>query len=557
MQPPRIVIASPGNVAEERKTVIPPVFIVAFSGHRPQEGVNGRRPVDLAACQPLVREALVRFKEQAAKIEGSIQLITSCAEGADLAACRAAEELGVPVHLILPLPESLFAQDFAECPDAWAEARSFIQRGRARQNGWSLRIAKSTHERSDDDPLNGPSCYADTNHEILYHADALITVCLDITSPPSSTAGAAQVWHDAARRGLPRININPGTKTLDEPSDLARLTDSANKHSGIAVLHQLAHHVGELTCQGTTECLEKLYDAFSDEAGKASKYVRNAVVISTCLHGSASLLAAAALALALTYHHAEFYKPALCLFAALELVLIGIAELLHHRMHHRGESWLDCRAAAEFLRPLPIVRKAFDPLQTLVDNHAPQWRRFILSANLLSEVPQPFPSLAAAKSEYGKERIDDQISFFKKKSTEAAPRSKRLYQVMRWSSKLAFIVVLIAVIVKANAWHQYVEHPEEKYQTSLLGMVKDFALYFLPVALPLIAGVLLALRHSLDLSRREHRYALMAEQLEEAKHDLNAAHTPFAFAQVITRTEQTLLNERLEFDVAQRIGLEH
>ena len=538
--------------------IVPPVFIVAFSGHRPKAGVNGRSPADLADCQPLIQQALARIQEQAADAEGIIHLLSSCAEGADLAACRAAVELRIPVHLVLPLPVHLFADDFKDAPDAWTEAQAFIEKARSRQDGWSLRIAKSSHERSSESPVKGPSCYADANHEILSHADALITVALDVSADPSSTSGAEQVWHDAALRQLPRININPATKILGEAIDLPRLTDPSDKRSGLKLLRAFHHHHVSLSCSGTADCLQNAKNAFSEKANAYADSVRNSLRNTILLHGSASLLAALALAYALTAYNIHPEKTiflVLTIVAAVEFLLILRAELLHRAMHHKGEAWLECRAASEVLRMLIATRPHTDPLQTHLENHGLDWRRFALSISAACGLPVPFPDLEKAKAHYLKTRIENQIQYFNAQVNKALPKSRLLHRGMRWSAYLALGFVLAAIISKGMHWSHLHHHPDSNEAAAFSWL--SLLLYFLPVALPLLTGIFLVLRQAFDLSRREHRFHLMKELLEDIKHDLEAAHTPFAFQQVISRTEQTLLNERLEFDVAQKIGMEH
>lgn len=539
--------------------IVPPVFIVAFSGHRPKNGVEGRSPADLAACQPLIVQALSRIQKQAGEAEGTIHLLTSCAEGSDLAACRAATELKIPAHIILPLPVHLFADDFKDAPDSWAEAQTYIEKARSRQDGWSLRIAKSTHERSGESSVKGPSCYADTNHEILSHADALVTVALDVaTDPPASASGAEQVWHDAALRQLPRININPATKVLGDAIDLPRLTDPENKRTGLKLLRAFAYHHVSLSCSGTADCLQNAKNTFSEKAGVFANSVRNSLRNTILLHGSASLLAALALAYALTAYNVHPEKTiflVLTIVAAVEFLLILWAEILHRAMHHKGEAWLECRAASEVLRMLIATRPHVDPLQTHLENHGLDWRRFALSISAACGMPVPFPDLRKAKEHYLETRIENQIRYFNGQVKQALPKSRLLHRGMRWSAYLALGFVFAAIISKGMHWSHLLHHPDSK-ETATFSWL-NLLLYFLPVALPLLTGVFLALRQAFDLSRREHRFHLMKELLEELKHDLEAAHTPFAFQQVIARTEQTLLNERLEFDVAQKIGMEH
>jgi hypothetical protein len=347
--------------------------------------------------------------------------------------------------------------------------------------------------------VKGPSCYADTNQEILSHADALITVALDVDSYPTSTSGAEQVWHDAALRQLPRLNINPATKTLGNAFDLPRLTAADNKRSGLKLLRAFRHYHISLSCSGTADCLQNAKDTFSVKAGIYAKSVRNSLRNTILLHGSASLLAALALAYALTannVYHPKTIFLILTIVAAVEFLLILWAELLHRAMHHKGEAWLECRAASEVLRMLIATGPHTDPLQTHLENHGLDWRRFALSISAACGLPTSFPDLEKAKKHYLETRIENQIQYFNGQVKKARPKSRLLHLGMRWSAYLALGFVLAAVISKGMHW-SHLHHDPDSKEAATFSWPSLF-LYFLPVALPLLTGIFLVLRQAFD-----------------------------------------------------------
>ena len=522
--------------------VVAPVFLVAFSGHRPKKGEQGRSSEDLAACQIAIEKALTEFKSQAEEVGGSVQLLTSLAEGADLAAAAAAEELKLPTHFFLPVPEEQFKEDFTEVPEVWKEVERHLRRVEKEGNACTLRISPSNHRTTDSD------IYADTNFALLSHADALITIAIDPTISCGSEFGSQQVWRDAGERRLPRINIDPRSQRINEVEDVNLFATYSSDHPrcGLELLSELTDHLGlSLACQGRHECIQKAKDAFDQRANSISKLVRKALKNIILCHGAASLLAGFALAGALAFGKSY---PVLLGLAFAELLLIGFAEYLHRKHHHDGIIWLRCRAAAENLSMLSNMRSHLDPLETIVGTHSPSWRRFVLSFNLQSG-PPPIMELEKAKAEYLEGRIEDQITYFTQKNQESARPSKNLYRAMRVSSIGAFFVVLFAVIDKAS--HSF--HWTESYLPAWL----TFLLYFLPVALPLLAGAFLPLRQSLDLSRRQHRFPQVVALLKEARNDLNIVHSPYTLKKVVLQVEESLLDERLEFEMAQEIGFEH
>lgn len=536
-----------------------PIFIIAFTGHRPKLNTPGRSEAELEATRPLIRDALTTFQSKAQEVGGEIHLHSSAAEGADLIACEVAQAFAapIPVHLILPLPESELKKDFldpetGEPNPAWPRAKALIDSCRVGTHGNTLRIANSTHERPSSSPINGPDCYADANFQMLAHADALLAVKTESSS--TTAGGSARFWDDAAARQLPRILINPATAQVSPPQDLDQLTNLDHESNGLALVNLLQGSLPDSSPTDEPTTLAKAYYLFDQAANNYSQQTRTNLRQTITLHGSASFLAAIGLSYALA--HGPAYKEVLFVLVLLEVFLIGYAEYLHSRAHrkHLGHTWLDLRFAAETLRMLMNTATLSDPLHTLLDEHRPQWRRFALSFKLLaSNRPTTTQTLAEQKESYLKNRIQDQIDYFRRQVNKATPASQRAHRLMRASAIAALIAVSIACVFKGLALKSYDAH----HHFSLLTFLKNFFLYLLPVALPLLAGILLALRHSFDLGRRQHRYKHMVQLLEASKTNLAAAHTPHAFQQVITQVEETLLDERIEFDTAQRVGLEH
>ena len=77
------------NRTEETKTDSPsvsPLWLVAFSRHRPKEGEPGRSRSEIEACAGMLRSTLEELGERAHDNGGTIELTCSCADGADLVA---------------------------------------------------------------------------------------------------------------------------------------------------------------------------------------------------------------------------------------------------------------------------------------------------------------------------------------------------------------------------------------------------------------------------------------------------------------------------------------
>jgi hypothetical protein len=81
--------------------------------------------------------------------------------------------------------------------------------------------------------------------------------------------------------------------------------------------------------------------------------------------------------------------------------------------------------------------------------------------------------------------------------------------------------------------------------------------YFLPVALPLIAGVANSLYTALDVGRRKVRYAGMAENLATAHDWIEVIDTLPHLRRAVARTEEILLDEQVEWLAASESGQGH
>ena len=521
--------------------MITPIYIVAFTGHRPAENLPGRSQHALEECRPLIHDALRRFQQQAAQVDGCIHLLSSVAQGADIIACEVAEEMGIPVHIILPLNLAAFEATFKTDHASWERAMSCIQRAQDPHQPGSFRIAPTSHQH--------PDCYAETNHQMLRSADALLAVWNGEES--RGVGGIHEFWKSAVAHGLPRIQINPASQTLNSTS-LGALTEINDHHDPLSTINEALSQLTPTTSHSSSDdLLEQLTPALKQAANTAGNKIRNTQLLTILLHGAASLLAAAGISYALI--HADTLNqilPVLLTVSIIEFILIAIAHTLHTRHHHAGKDWVYLRFARELIRPLRQLYPHHDPLLPQIQFLHPEWRRFYLSITLASP-PNTMPSLNEAKQRYINERLQPQIDYFKEKGKQADRSNKKILASSHALSLFALFVVAIACWVK----YQSIQHPHGD-EHSFSSQLAHFALYFLPIALPLISGILLALRHSRDVSRRANRYHQMHQFLSQAKLNIEAAETQHSFKLAITETEKTLQQELSEFLLSQSNALQ-
>ena len=179
--------------------MIHPIWIVAFSGHRPSNG-HGRSQAELAACRPRIEATLQQLMAKAKNAGGSIELLISAAAGADIETAEVAGDLGIPIYIILPKPVSDFRQDFeGELESYWPRAQQLIVAANAPSGDGSFRIANGRG--------TSPECYHDTNIQMIRSADVAMVVWNG--EPAAGLGGTQEFVEEAVRKKIPVAIINP------------------------------------------------------------------------------------------------------------------------------------------------------------------------------------------------------------------------------------------------------------------------------------------------------------------------------------------------------------
>lgn len=529
-------------------TVLPPVFLVAFSGHRPGDG-PGRSREELEALRPDITKALTELRESAAAQDGSIEIYSSIASGADTIACEVAEELQLPIHLILPKPEHLFAEDFEGDPDGWQRAKKFIDAAHQGTRGSTIRVARGSHI--------SPDCYAETNVQMLEGADVVIGIYNQ--EPTGKSGGTGQLLQQATALRLPIIQLNPATGQRQD-SDLDRFANPDLINNGLQMMDSLRGNISASEA-ARAKTFSATRDALGTAADQSSKWFRRALVLAIVLHGVAAIVAGAAVSFQENIAH-SFGKLGLPILAGIELLLVALALgfMLWH--HHRGtqHTWLHSRFGTELLRSIEATSGILDPLHPQSKHYPPHWHRFALSSTLalLRESPPP-TNFNELKSGYLKHRIDDQLGYFKSKLARATPLAHTFGSIASFSAWAAVLVVLGAFIYKlshlSHAAPSGVElHTVSDQPTSAL---VGFFVFLLPIALPLLAGMASSLQTSLDVGRRKVRYREMVDNLESARHWIEQLETPVNLTLAASRVESVLLDEQIEWMAAAEAGQGH
>jgi len=199
-----------------------------------------------------------------------------------------------------------------------------------------------------------------------------------------------------------------------------------------------------------------------------------------------------------------------------------------------------------------------DPLNPAIARHKKEWLRFAVSAGL---------KIAAERTEqrtwqqerdaYVASRLDDprtgQIPHFVEKQAAAAPVFDRLSRVQKMASSSAVIFVFGAFLYKgSHAMHGTVTGDKIDIPQGMANVAVVFFFKFLPIALPLIAGVATALRSAKDSGRRKFRYLELASRLRIAREQLVHLKTESSCRRCVGLIEEILLDELIEWHLSEK-----
>ncbi|MBX3743262.1 MAG: SLATT domain-containing protein [Akkermansiaceae bacterium] len=523
--------------------MIPPVFLIAFSGHRPSDS-PGRREEDLAATTERLLECFTALRGRAALVNGEIHLVASLAAGGDIIACEAALSLGMPLHIVLPMTAPAFMGTFGGL-EHWIPRAEVILETIAADARHTLRIGSVS--------ATSPECYAEANTRILESADLLVT--LSTLAPSKSIAGTTHLLELAKALGIPALNLNPA-----EPAATLPVIPAAFADPGCGTLkpfRQLSSHIecgaGPLTFAALARCL-------SNAAHRSSRWFRMATALAISAHALATILAAAAA----SYYYvlktgkagalSDHVLVLLAVVAFIEVILVFGGWWLEHRVHRGGGQriWLNCRFARELMRGMETSQVFFDPLRPEIQYHQPGWKRFAITASLAFLREQGNADLTQKEilDRYRKKYLDDrlleQAEWFAARAAEASRPSAWFHFLTHRAALAALLVVGAACVVKVTAALTH----------SFLFQSPTFLL-FLPILLPLLASLGASFGAAFDYQRRAVRYRELAEMLRRAAKTLSVVSTLPDISAVIRQTEEALSDELIEWHAAQRKGLGH
>jgi hypothetical protein len=475
--------------------MLPEWTVVGFSGHRSL--------VDPAGVARQVGAML----DELTATHGPLVATSSLAKGADAIFVKAAIARGIPVLLVLPFPPSRFERDFE--PDEWGDVEPALAQ--------AAHVEVVHGEESDDE------AYMETGVRIVDDADVLVAVWDG--KPTNGLGGTGDVVAYARAMGKPLRWLNPQDGRI-----VAERGETLPSHGAGAAA---APRPGK-GAASPRAMVEGHFTELDSAASLGAPRVRHLIQRIVWLQLLASLLAL--LALTFEIRGAPAYTAALA-----EVGVLAMAFALTGMHHHRHAEWMRTRLEAEicrsFLATWSMRGRISRPPQLAVQGFEPFTRRLRVMQML---DPEPPPPLETARTGYLRDRIENQIEYFRRRSEG----SRNAFRRLRDAALVGTAVAAVSAATHVALLFAHVEGP------ALTGSIA------LSLVMPLVSASLLSLVLTHEHARRAARYREMVELLQRAAHRLGAVHTWNGLTRVALETEDALLAEAVEWHAYRRFASE-
>ena len=468
--------------------MLPEWTVVGFSGHRKLAGPKA--PADA------IRSALDRL----AAGHQPLAAVSSAASGADTLFVEEVARRHLPCLLILPFPRSRFQQDFNAAD--WQRVLPLIENA-------SHVIEVSGEESAEQ-------AYMEAGVMTVDRADVMMVVWDG--KPAAGLGGTGDVVAYARKLEKPLLIINPDTGAMIEER-----------------LEQLSAKPLQADWNEDPREMVKKHYAELDAAAIRHAPKSRHLVLRIILF---QLIAAAVGLTALAFENHESRSIINPLSTVVELILLGAAFFLTLQLRRKHQKWTENRISAEicrsYLATWDMRRRA---------DHSPKisiqrCERLCRNLRLIRTLDQsPAPDLKSVRDRYLRERVEDQLKYFLDTSDAARAVQKILHRLAFWSTAAAAFLslLLLTLLLLKNS---------DAAPVSVLAMLVP---KYLSLLLPLASAALFSLMVTQDYSRRAVRYAEMAAMLKNAAQRLEMVQTWNSLARIAAETEETLLQEIVEW----------
>jgi len=500
MKPPLSGLAMRRATATEKpvKPELPSCWVIGFSGHR-----------DVANPEQILEALAGILKDLRHEVRGELIGYSSIAIGGDTLFARACMSLGFPWIAVLPLPQIDFRNDFS-APE-WKEAETLL--GLAAQ-------VNTLHEAASRD-----EAYLECGLNTVDEAD--IVIALWNGKPARGVGGTGDIVDYARTLKKPLILIHPDTIEVRRENFESGFADPDMDYLNSLQAGGSFTPKPELDSRENARALlEQFFHNVDDAASRMAPRVRGWVAASVVMSAAAAILGAASV----------FFSLGSWIFIVLIIALTAGAILAVLCLKWQGapQNWIRCRVAAEICRSVLVSWNLPRIAESVwADHDIPLVHRLIRSARAQWLTPglQSAPDFERCKADYLRDRVDDQIRYYRRRYAKLLPTQRKLSAIFWIFSGAALIRQPVFTLLHSH-WP---------------GQRMPLLNYFFLVALPSVSACSLSMMSVLDLNRQLARAREMEGRLVAAREQIENCHGMRSLERAVRRTEGILASEIFEW----------
>jgi hypothetical protein len=474
---------------------LPAVLAIGFTGHRTLP--------DEAMSRELIRKFLT---EQKAKTPATIYGVSSAAAGGDLIFAETCIEFGIPLRILLPVPAELFREDFDAA--AWARAERVLKAA------FSIEITGNQ--------CLGTERYYECGIETVQQSQ--LVLALWDGQPSRGIGGTEEMVSFAKAVGRPVFwfHSETGNLTIFHEATAQKLLHDLE----LDFLNHLPDARSTGVIDSPTELAQAWFRKVDTTASKLAPQARRLASIPIVYTAAAAVLSGASRGRA-----APLW---IGVSAALGITAAVLPAAL--RLDKRQALWARTRTAAEVCRSVLALWRTPVPYEVLGPEIIPELSGVLMSLNFLKlkDGPRNKISLEEFKVNYRRDRLSNQIRYFRDSGARAARDGRRL-RMITWVCGV--IAIAIAVSLFLAKFGLLGTHPLPASKWFPLAISAFFQI-------ATVAGALIVVN---DCNRRQQRYRELHSWLLDWDSQLEALLTWPSALQVVAKIEKALLVELLEW----------
>jgi hypothetical protein len=497
---------------------LPAVRAVGFTGHR--------HLPDEALARQAIREFLTSEKDRAGAV---LYGVSSAAAGGDLLFAESCLELGLPLRILLPMPQQQWRSDFDEA--SWSRVENVL--GQA----LSVEITGSAWNQAPVDEvrqLSGgaesePQAVENTREQLYFECgmqtvlESEILLALWDGEPSRGLGGTAEIVAFAEQQHHAVVWIHSRSGVVERRNQ----NPQALANPELEFLNSLPDPSGAPAARTPNELARAWFRKLDENASRAAPQFRRLAAIPILCTATAAV------------------SSGLASIAGGSAIWLGVGSALGAmvavlpaalRLSRRQSFWVRVRTAAEICRSHLALWLVPGRYAVIGAEVLPELSGMLRSLEYLKLVDRTAgrASLEDFKQNYLEERVRSQISYFQKHATSAGRQAALFHGAFAVATSLA--VAVTAWIFVSSTWLTQFSPGPWKIWFSL-GATICFQL-------AAVVGALVVVQ---DSDRRRGRYREMYSLLQTWEKQLAATRTWSSALGVATRVERALLTEIIEW----------